>query len=128
MGTWKLNEAKSKLVPGMGKSMTVTYSEQKDKIKVTVDGVDSAGKATHSVWVGMFDGKAYPTKGNGAWNSAAYKVVDDRTNEITTMKEGKVVWTGKITVAADGKSRTVTMSGTDANGKKFKGKAVYDKA
>jgi hypothetical protein len=127
MGTWKLNEAKSKLVPGMGKSMTVVYSEQKDKIKVTVDGVDNAGKATHTVWVGRFDGKAYPTKGNGAWNSAAYKVVNDRTNEITTMKDGKTVWTGKITVAADGKSRTVTMSGTGADGKKFKGKAVYDK-
>ena len=127
MGTWKLNEAKSKLVPGMGKSTTVTYAEKKDKIEVTVEGVDKDGKSTHSVWVGKFDGKDYPTEGNGAWNSAAYKVVDDRTNEITTMKDGKVAWSGKITVAADGKSRTVTMSGTDANGKKFKGKAVYDK-
>jgi len=128
MGTWKLNEAKSKLVPGMGKSMTVVYSEKKDKIKVEVDGVDKDGKKVHSVWVGMFDGKAYPTKGNGGWDSAAYKVVNDRENEITTMKGGKVVWTGKITVSADGKSRTVTTNGTDANGKKFKGKAFYDKA
>jgi hypothetical protein len=128
MGTWKLNEAKSKLVPGMGKSMTVVYSEKKDKIKVEVDGVDKDGKKVHSVWVGMFDGKAYPTKGNGAWNSAAYKVVNDRENEITTMKDGKVMWTGKITVSADGKSRTVTTNGMDANGKKFKGKAFYDKA
>ena len=52
MGTWKLNEAKSKLIPGMGKNMTVTYTEQKDKMKVTVDGVDKDGKPTHSVWVG----------------------------------------------------------------------------
>ena len=44
------------------------------------------------------------------------------------MKDGKIVWTGRITVAADGKSRTVTMNGTDAGGKKFSGKAVYDKA
>ena len=127
MGTWKLNEAKSKLVPGMGKNPTVTYAEQKDKIKVTVDGVDKDGKPTHGVWVGKWDGKAYPEKGNLSWNSAAYKVVNDRTNDITTMKDGKIVWTGRITVAADGKSRTVTMNGIDANGKKFKGKAVYDK-
>ena len=124
MGTWKLNESKSKLVPGMGKNTTVTYAEQKDKIKVTVDGVDKDGKPTHGVWVGKWDGKAYQEKGNLSWNSAAYKVVNDRTNEITTMKDGKIVWTGKITVAADGKSRTVTMNGTDANGKKFSGKAV----
>src|SRR5216684_3289219 len=108
MGTWKLNEAKSKLVPGMGKNTTVTYAEQKDKIKVTVDGVER-------------DGKAYPEKGNLSWNSAAYKVVNDRTNDITAMKDGKIVWTGTITVAADGKSRTVTLNGTGADGKKFKG-------
>ena len=127
MGTWKLNEAKSKLVPGMGKNTMVVYAEQKDKIKVTVDGVDKDGKATHSVWVGKFDGKAYPAKGNMGWNSAAYKMVNDRTNDITAMKDGKVVWSGQITVAADGKSRTVTINGTGADGKKFKGKAVYDR-
>ena len=112
----------------MGKNTTVVYAEQGDKIKVTVDGIDKDGKSTHSVWVGKFDGKAYPSKGNLSWNSAAYKVVNDRTNDITTMKDGKIVWSGKITVAADGKTRTVTINGTDANGKKFKGKAVYDKA
>jgi len=57
IGTWKLNEAKSKLAPGMGKNTAVTYTEQGDKIKVTVDGVDKDGKPTHSVWVGKFDGK-----------------------------------------------------------------------
>src|SRR5712691_3370601 len=127
MGTWKLNEAKSKLPAEMGKNTMVTYAEQKDKIKVTVDGVDKDGKPTQGVWVGKFDGKAYPSKGNLPWNSAAYKVVNDRTNDITTMKDGKMVWSGKITVSADGKSRTVTMNGTDASGKKFSGKAVYNK-
>ena len=127
MGTWKLNEVKSKLVPGMGKNTTVTYAEQKNKIKITVDGVDKDGKPTHSVWVGKFDGKAYPSKGNLSWNSAAYKVVNDRTNDITTWKDGKMAWSGKITVSADGKSRTVTLNGTGADGKKFKAKAVYDK-
>src|SRR5881398_1197617 len=109
MGTCKLHEAKSKLVPGMGKNTTVVYSEQGDKIKVTVAGVDKDGKPTHSVWVGKFDGKAYPTKGNMSWASASYKMVNDRTNDITTMKNGKMMWSGRITVSADGKSRTVTI-------------------
>jgi hypothetical protein len=128
MGTWKLNEAKSKIPAGMGKNTTVVYAEQKDKVKVTVEGVDKDGKPTHSVWVGKFDGKAYPTKGNLSWSSASYKMVNDHTNDITTMKDGKIVWSGRIEVSKDGKSRTVTMNGTGADGKKFSGKAVYDKA
>ena len=127
MGTWKLNEAKSKMAPGMGKTNTVVYAEKGDKVQVTVDGVDKGGKATHGVWVGKFDGKAYKAKGNMMWDSAAYRMVNDRTNEITTMKNGKVVWTGQIMVAKDGKSRTVTINGTDAKGKKFTSKAYYDK-
>jgi len=127
VGTWTLNEGKSKMPPGMGKNSKVVYTEMKDKMKVTVDGVDKDGKPTNSVWVGKFDGKAYKAKGNLSWDMAAYKVVNDRTLDITTTKDGKIAWTGKITVAPDGKSRTVTINGTDADGKKFNGKAVYDK-
>jgi hypothetical protein len=128
MGTWKLNEAKSKLAPGMGKNLTVVYTEMKDKMKVTVDGVDKDGKPTHAVWMGMADGKSYKTKGNLPWDAAAYKVVNDHTYEITTMKGGKLLTSGKSTVSADGKTRTVATEGTGADGKKFKSKGVYDKA
>ena len=128
MGTWKLNEAKSKIPAGMNKNMTAVYSEMKDKMTVTVDGVDKDGKPTHAVWAGKADGKAYKTKGNLAWDSASYKVVNDHTYEITTMKGGKVFSNGKSTVSADGKTRTVATEGTGADGKKFKSKAVYDKA
>ena len=127
MGTWKFNEAKSKIASGMGKNLTVVYAEMKDKMKVTVDGVDKDGKPTHAVWEGMADGKAYKTKGNLAWDAAAYKVVNDHTYEITTMKGGKVFTNGKSTVSADGKTRTVATEGTGADGKKFKTKAVYNK-
>ena len=127
MGTWKLNEAKSELAPGMGKNNTVVYTEEKDKMKVTVDGVDKDGKPTHGVWVGQADGKTYKMKGNLAWDAAAYKVVNDHTYEITTMKGGKVRTTGKSTVSADGKTRTVSTIGTDEKGNKFSNKGVYDK-
>jgi hypothetical protein len=76
----------------------------------------------------MADGKSYKTKGNLAWDSAAYKVVNDNTYEITTMKGGKVFASSKSRVSKDGKTRTLTAEGTGADGKKFKSKAVYDKA
>src|SRR5438270_4370683 len=128
MGTWKLNEAKSKIPAGMNKNTTVVYTEMKDKMKVAVDGVDKDGKPTHGVWQGMPDGKAYKTKGNLAWDAAAYKVVNDHTYQITTMKGGKVFSNGTSSVSADGKTRTVATEGTGADGKKFKSKAVYDKS
>jgi hypothetical protein len=127
IGTWKVNQAKSKLHPGMGKTNTVVYAEKKDKLQVTVDGVDKDGKPTHGVWMGMTDGKAYKVKGNLTWDAMAYKAVNDRTYDITAMKGGKMMWNGKSAVSADGKSRTLNMSGTDPEGKKFKAKVVYDK-
>ena len=48
MGTWKLNEGKSKLVEWMGKNHTVVYEAAGRSVKVTVDGVDAKGKATHN--------------------------------------------------------------------------------
>ena len=60
MGTWKLNEAKSKIGAGAAKNNTVVYTAAGDSVKVTVDGVDGTGKATHSEWTGKFDGKDYP--------------------------------------------------------------------
>ncbi len=127
MGTWKLNEANSKMPAGMGKNTTVIYASKGDKMKVTVEGVDKDGKPTHSVWVGKFDGKVYPVKGNLTYNQVMYKMVNDRTNDITAMKDGKMVWSGSITVSKDGKSRMVTVNGVDADGKKFEAKAAYDK-
>jgi hypothetical protein len=128
MGTWKLNEAKSKLTPGMGKNMTVAYKSMFGKIKVTIDGTDAEGKATHNEWSGKFDGKEYPVTGDPTSDMRSYTKVDDHTMDFTIKKDGKVTITGRIVVAADGKTRTVTASGTGPKGRKFKNVAVYDKA
>ena len=128
VGTWKVNEAKSKFAPGMGKTNTVQYAEKKDQLQVTVDGVGEDGKKTHGVWMGKVDGKAYKVNGNLAWDMMAYKMVDDWTYDLKAMKDGKMSWSGKSTVAKDGKTRTLNMSGTGPDGKKFKATVVYDKA
>ena len=127
MGTWKLNEAKSKFAPGASKNNTVVYEAAGDNLKATVDGTDGSGKPTHSEWTGKFDGKDYPVTGDPAADTRSLKKIDDHTLELTVKKDGKVTMTGRIVVAADGKSRTLTSSGTDATGKKVKNTAVYDK-
>ena len=126
MGTWKLNEAKSKL-PTAAKNNTVVYEAAGDNIKVTIDGVDAEGKATHNEWTGKFDGKDYPVTGDPNSDMRSYKKVNDSTLNFTIKKDGKPTMTGKIAVSPDGKSRTVTTWGKDAKGKKVTSVAVYDK-
>ena len=127
MGTWKLNEAKSTLGPGAPKNSTVVYSAVGDEVQVTVDGVDAAGKPAHNEWKGKFDGKDYALTGDATSDTRSYMKTGNRSMTLTNKKGGKTTFTGSIVVSADGKSRTVTVSGTDANGKKVTSKAVYDK-
>ena len=127
MGTWKLNEAKSKLGPGAPRNDTVVYETVGDNVKVTIDGTDKDGKATHNEWTGRFDGKDYPVTGDPNSDERSYTKIDDRTLGFNIRKGGKATTSGRIVVSADGKSRTVTSRGTDSKGKKFKSIAVYDK-
>jgi len=127
MGTWKLNEAKSKFAPGATKNHTVVYEAAGDSVKVTADGTDGEGKPVHVEWTGKFDGKEYPVTGDANSDMRSYKKADDNTLELTAKKGGKVTASGKIVVSADGKSRTVTVNGTDAKGNKYTNVAVFDK-
>jgi phage gp45-like len=127
MGTWKLNESESKLAAGLAKNNTVVYAAAGKNMKVTIDGTDAKGKPVHNEWTGNFDGKDYSVTGDATSDMRSYTTVNDRTMDFTVKKGGKVTITGRIVVAADGKSRTVTASGTDSKGKTFKSAAIYDK-
>ena len=127
MGTWKLNEAKSKFSPGATKNNTVVYEAAGDSVKVTVDGVDGNGNAIHSEWTGKFDGKLYPVTGDPTSDMRSYRKINNRTLALTNKKDGKVTLTGRIVVSANGKTRTVTTNGKDSKGKRVSTWAVYDK-
>lgn len=47
--------------------------------------------------------------------------------EFVGKRAGNVTVTGRVSHSADGKTRTVTSSVTDANGKTIERTAVYDK-
>src|ERR1700751_4303814 len=106
IGTWKLNEAKSKLAPGAPKNSTLVYEAAGERVKVTIDGTDKDGKPTHNEWTGKFDGNDYAVTGDSKSDMRSYKKIDDHTLAFTAKKDGKTTVTGRIVVAADGKSRT----------------------
>src|SRR5438067_12603254 len=75
-GTWQLNEGKSKLGAGVPKNSTVVYEAAGDNVKITVEGTDSEGQATHKEWTGKFDGGDYQVYGVASSYLRWYKTVD----------------------------------------------------
>lgn len=129
LGTWKENVAKSKADPGpLPKSQTSHWETVPGGgVKNVVDAVDAAGKATHQELVTMFDGKAVEVKGAAVPTTRALSRIDDRTFQFVDRVNGKVTTTTRVTIAADGKTRTNVATGTNVDGKPVNNTTVYDR-
>ncbi len=127
VGSWKLNEAKSKIAAGAPKNQTVVYTAVGDSYKCVVDGVDGTGKAAHNEWTGKFDGKDYPVTGDPASDTRSLKLASPGHYVLSNGKDGKTIVTGTVEFSADNKTRTLTTHMTDAAGKKVTSIAVYER-
>ena len=126
-GTWVLNVEKSKYAPGTApKSQTSVFSADAKGIKVVTNAVLESGPSK-TEYTAAFDGQDHLVKGNPDWDTTALKRVDARTIEFTRKKGGKVVQTARSVVSADGKTRTVTVTGVNAKGQKVQTVALYTK-
>jgi hypothetical protein len=129
VGAWKLNLAKSKYSPGPPpKSTTSTYEAAGQGYKVSVRTEPASGPAQQWSYTSNLDGKDTPVTGNNPnADMMTVKRIDANTLEIVSKKGGKVTTTQRNVVAADGKTRTVTTTGTDAQGQKVNNIAVFEK-
>jgi hypothetical protein len=128
VGTWILNAAKSNYTPGpVPKAQTSVYAAAGEGFKVTTSATSADGKPTKGEFSIVFDGKDHPATGNADWDTVSSKRVDSHTIEFTRKKAGKVVQTGTSVVSKDGKTRTVTSTGVNAQGQKLKNVGVYEK-
>ena len=128
VGTWKLNVAKSKYVPGPApKSNMITITAAASGLHVVAKGEDAKGSPTSIDYTATFDGKDAPVKGAPAYDTTAMKRVDANTTEQTRKKEGKTVQTVTRKISADGKTMTVTTRGKDEAGRTLNTVAVYDR-
>ncbi len=126
LGTWKLDAAKSKYSPGPGpKSQMLKFEATPAGIKLTSDGVNAEGKAAHGSYVSKFDGKDVPWEGNPDADTASAKKIDDNSYQNTWKKAGKVTLVAKVVVSKDGKTLTVTQTGTDSKGQAVNNTSVY---
>jgi len=129
VGTWRLNVAKSTYSPGPApKSVTSTYAAAGQGYKVSVKNEPASGPVQEWSYTSNLDGKEVPVSGNNPnADMVAAKRIDANTLESVNKKGGKVTTTQKNVVAADGKTRTVTTTGTDPQGQKINNVAVYEK-
>jgi hypothetical protein len=54
-------------------------------------------------------------------------MIDEHTLDLTNKKGGKVTTTGHVVIAANGKTRTLHLSGSDSSGKKVSSVSLYEK-
>jgi hypothetical protein len=78
LGTWKLNDAKSKNVSDEN-NFTMVIATAGDSVKISEGGIDDKGKPWHDEWTGKFDGKDYPVTGDPDTDTRAYRPVNDHT-------------------------------------------------
>jgi len=120
-GTWKMNLAKSKFVEGgpHPKGETVVIEQIENGLKESSSGgVEFSAK---------YDGKDYPMTGTPAADTVVLRKTNDRTIETIRKKDGKIVTRNTTVISQDGKTRTNTFYGKNAQGEPISWVAVFDK-
>jgi len=127
-GTWKINLAKSKFSPGPAPtSGSVTIKIENGTETYSSETVSADGKTVSASFTAKLDGSDAPVTGNPYGDTISIKHPSPRAFVATIKKDGKVTVTVHVTVAADGKSRTATYSGKNAEGKVVHDVIVYEK-
>ena len=129
VGTWKFNPAKSKYDPGPAPKSTtaVITSAGEGRLKVSAKGEAADGSPIGVEYTVATDRKDVPVKGSPAYDTLSSARLDPNTTQQTRKKGGKVVQTATVAISTDGRTLTVTTTGTDERGRKISTVAVYEK-
>jgi hypothetical protein len=127
VGTWKLNVAQSKFEPGPAPQSQMRTWDKSGK--VSVEGVNAAGKPAGYWYIIKFDVNSYATSGtvpNGADMMTAKKI-DANTVEANFTKAGKHVETATFKVSKDGKTMNITAKGVLPTGQMLNNDTLWDR-
>jgi hypothetical protein len=128
LGTWKINTAKSKYSPGPApKGGTITFTEEGGWIigkneTVSADGTTSKRNNRYKL-----DGKEYPFDSPSGKGTISVKANGERERTSTLkLADGSTLML-KTVISSDGKTRTMTTTGKNAQGQAVKNVVVYDR-
>jgi hypothetical protein len=129
VGSWKLNVAKSKFSPGPGIQEETNQVEPYggNGIKLTAEITKADGTKVTESYAGTFDGKGFSVGGDANVDMAYLKRINAHTMERINKKAGKPTTMMQYVVSKDGKTKTVTITGTTAQGQPVHTVLVFEK-
>jgi hypothetical protein len=123
-GVFKLNVAKSKYSSGPAPRGTIIYVAGE---KITLSGTNAAGEPVVATFPNIEDGKPHQVTGVAAYDETAITRVDAHTVNINRTKAGKVVQTAVGVMSQDGKTLTITATGTNEKDQQINNTTVWEK-
>jgi len=131
IGIWTLNLAGSSYDPATlaPKNQTTRITSVGDMLTAITDGTDAEGKKIHTENTYKFDGKDYEYKGAPDANTTrVFTRVDDHHYTYSTKVKSAITTTSRVAVTSDGKTRTITTTGRDAQGRVIRNFSVWNRA
>jgi hypothetical protein len=128
IGTWLLNVAKSKFIPGPPyRGETRTYEPTEQGIKATIKRTFADGRTATIEYVANYDSLEYPVTGSPDYDAIRLTKVDALTYEAVLGHAGSVFAVTRRVISADGKTMTITLQAPDIQGSRVNNVMVYDK-
>ncbi len=106
-------------LPGTGQEV--------ERIAVVMDWTDATGKDFHMIYHMVPDGVDKPYEGSAVVDAVMTKLMDARTLDTVSKKDGQMVALGRRELSDDGKTMKVTQSGKTPDGTPFANVAIYRK-
>jgi hypothetical protein len=127
VGTWQLNVAKSRYMPGPGPvSETRTYKRGPNGVEGTILRKFPNGRSDRIEYVAEYD-REYPVIGTEDYDHILLKRIDERTAEAVLSHAGRVYGTARRVIAPSGNSMTITLRRETASGEVVMNTAVYER-
>jgi hypothetical protein len=107
LGTWKLSKCETSRpdLPHMTSAVT-TFTQEKDGIQYSNDGVWSDGRRSKVSYITQLDGSWCPVTGSTLTDSISLRRLEDGSLESRMKKGGADVGNVRATVSADGRTMT----------------------
>ena len=127
-GTWHLNVAKSKFIPGPPyRTQTRIYERHDQGVRATIKTTYSDGHSADVEYTAEYDSLEYPVTGSPEYDSIKLRKVDNFTSEAVLGHAGRVFATARRIISEDGKTMTITYQTVPSTGSQINNVMVYDK-